>query len=138
MNTPGNTNRAVLSSLLDNFEKDAPAGNIVNITNNSSGTPVIAGTGLITAEGIIGDPEFPTYIPSGNSKMYLFNKYIMNDPEETSYIVGIDIAAESDVYSVIINGTTINYGRGIYAFVDDSNNGPITGQTYNLVITDKE
>lgn len=119
------------------YTKNAPAGNIVNITNNSSGNPVVTGTGLITADGIIGNQECPTYIPSGNSKMYLFNNYVMFDPEETSYIVGIDIPAESDVYSVIINGTTINYRRGYYAFSVASNNGPITGQTYNIVITDK-
>lgn len=117
-----------------------PAGNIVNITNNSSGTPVIGGSGLITADGIMGVQDFPTYIPSGNSKMFLFNVYAENSETETGmeYTIAIAIEAESDAYNVVLNNTPITYSRGSYSFIDASTTGPITGQTYNLVITDKE
>lgn len=109
-----------------------PAGNVVNITNNSSGTPSIVGSGLMTAEGVI---KGPIPIPSGNSTLFLYNDF-----DENAYITYFDIFSETDAYSVTVNNTPISYqaGNDGYSFERYSETGPITGQTYNVVITDKE
>lgn len=114
---------------------DAPAGNIVNITNNSSGTPAINGSGLTTAEGIISiNSETAISIPSGNSRMFLYSYYRGDD-----YLTRIIIYAETDLYSIVVNNTPMEYDNKehSYIFFQTSQAGPITEQTYNVVITDK-
>lgn len=120
----------VLHDIYVNYEKNAPLGNIVNITNNSSGNPSLD-AGLITSDGIYA--ENPYNIPSGNSKLFVYNAII-----GTEYRVRIAIFSESDNYTITVNGETVAFSREVYFFSDVSTDSPITGQTYNVVITDKE
>lgn len=115
---------------------DAPAGNIVNITNNSSGTPVIEGR-FITPEGVAVDiaTGYLFNIPTGISKLYLYN--IFQSTGEGLYINEFLISSSVDAYSVVVNGTPLVKDREGYSFRVQSTDGPITGQTYNVVITDK-
>lgn len=120
-----------------------PAGNVVNITNNSSGVPEIDKSDgvLITAEGVASTNSHPrTSIPSGNSKMFLFNQRGQGKGDETLFFISLPIKAEDDLYSVVVNNTPIAYDdrSARYRFFQESATGPITGQTYNVVITDKQ
>lgn len=111
---------------------DGPAGNIVNITNNSIATPRIEGP-MITTDSVWINDSYRLNIPAGISKLYLYNTV-----EDGSYRAFFNIKAFSDIYSVAVNSTPITYGVGGYLFNQTSSDSPISGQTYNVIITDKE
>lgn len=118
-----------------NYTKPAggPAGNIVNITNNSTGNPEIYGSGLISPNGISVGLTGTTFdTPSGNSQFYLYNNFGIR------YETVFGILADIDNYAVVVNNTPLTYEKGGYVFIQTSETAPITGQTYNVVITDKE
>jgi hypothetical protein len=117
------------------YTKNAPAGNIVNIINNSANSPKIQGAALIASNGLFCNNAAAVTIPPGISKLFSYNVVAA---QSGSYDITFIIKSEDDLYTITVNnGDPLTWdGRGSYSFVEQSNN-LITGQTYNVVITDK-
>lgn len=141
MNSPQNTNPAVLKSIIEavyagNTPAGGPAGNVVNITNNTSDTIKMGGTALITPEGVTGTSSSRVFISPGISNLFL---YCIFSEKDNQYHTGLVVFSDSkgDAYTITVNGTPLLVMDDLYDFTSVAD-APITGQTYNVVINYKE
>lgn len=109
-------------------------GNTLTITNNSSSQQEISRILII---------ENACYEIYGVSPNTTISGYIFCFPDENGYKLSISFPVSGDNYNVSVNGEAVSYSLspfgsgGSYAYSITSES-PIAGQTYNLVISDKE
>ena len=139
MNSPENTNPAVLKSMLDGVESTKPqtgipVGNTVNFTNNTINSVTVYLSGVSIGMDNAGLPAHEIVI-GAHSTTTIYVSCMMAEPE---YTIGLIVDSETDQYDITTGSTNwvYNSGKGLYRW-DVSDTSPINNQTYNVVISDK-
>lgn len=139
----GNTNPAVLGSMLDNYTVPSTM-NTINVVNNADNAITIMGLyGVMGANNnSVLQPESGYIDPVGQIDIFPNNSasrsIICADTSGTPrYKIAFGFEQAQENYIMTVNGTPAPYTEGMtsYAVTSDT---PIIGQTYNVVIADKE
>lgn len=135
MHTPENTNPGIVESMLDGLEGSASGsaiGNTVNLSTDIVGELIGINGNFITTAG-----NYYTRITAeigGTSGLALCVG------GRNGYEVDFYLESENDLYSMTVNGTPVpfNSAQGKYLFASTPSHDPVNGQTYNVVITNKQ
>lgn len=136
----GNTNPAVLGSMIDSLESGEsggsgiPVGNTINFTNNTSGSVTVkltTGAGYDNTAMLI-----PSIDVAPNSTLMI---YAFSGERGGQYYIILVVDSITDQYSITTGSTAWEYDdrEGSYGYTA-SNSSPINGETYNVVIANKE
>ena len=116
MNTPGNTNRAVLESLVDNLEDTKPTVSLCKINTTNDANAHIYYSGMVLVEVDNGDI---IYIPDTSIPNGVCDCIPSKDNDDYYYSITI---TGNNIDAVIINNTSVEYnskaGAYIYTYRD--------------------
>lgn len=108
--------------------------NDITVVNSTTGDVSMLGTYLLK-DNVVQLNNF--FISPGTYNWKLLNDY---NSDDSLYLIAVSVQANSDIYNVTVNGTPISaetvFHDVEYKF-EDTNSNPISGNTYNIVITEK-
>ena len=133
MNTPGNTNRAILKSLLDGIENEYPKPATtrsvpVTINNNTHETGIISLTSPLRGYFVTKDGLEAIFVDNAVVVYPYYNE------REDNYMIECKITSSTDTLNVTLNGNTIPFNTNGYFISLVTNEYPTE---YNIVISEK-
>lgn len=123
----------VLSDINVNYTKPSGSaiGNTVNLSTDIVGEQVSIQGPFFDATGV----DYPNLTAENDNPG---TSLVLCSGVGGGYAVAFYFESEDDLYSMTVNGTPVTFERGAYSFFSSTSANPINGQTYNVVITNKQ
>lgn len=106
-------------------------GNTVNLSTDIVDEAVIINGAFIDTTGVYSS-TLQAEADNPGSTLALCKK------NRDGYSVFLTFENEEDFYSMTVNGTPVTFDSGAYRFSSSPSADPVNGQTYNVVITNKQ
>lgn len=110
-------------------------GNVLNVQNNASNTKGVDSSNEYGQFIIVNNELAPLSIGAHASGSAILLSY--KNQTDDKYYVTLTVPSKTDVLNVTVNDSPVTHDGG-YTFTSEASDSPIAGQTYNVVITDKE